>query len=108
MVEALVRGLEGGGNSGGYILGICSGRTLVASYSDSNFFSSHFGALESLVLSFFFEYINWSFDRDFTNNSIITKFLLKLLTTPSCSIHVFYKGRLQSLTKKGFTIILKN
>ena len=27
----------------------------------SNFFSSHVGALESLVLSFLFEYTNWSF-----------------------------------------------
>ena len=28
------------------------------------------------------------------------KFLLKLPSDQSCSIHVFYKGRLQSLTKK--------
>ena len=55
MMEALVRGLEGGGDSGGYILKMCNGHSLVASYSGPIYFSSHFGALESLVLSFFFE-----------------------------------------------------
>ena len=45
MVEALILGLEGGGDNGGYILGMCSGHSLVASYSSSNFFSSHFGTL---------------------------------------------------------------
>ena len=49
MVEALVQGLEGGGDNGGYILEMCSGHSLVASYSGPNCFSSHFGALESLV-----------------------------------------------------------
>ena len=61
MVEALVQGLEGGGDNGGYIFGTCSGHSLIASYSGPNFFSSHFGALESLVLSFLIEYTNWSF-----------------------------------------------
>ena len=61
MVEVLVRGLEGGGDNGGYILEMCSGHSLVALYFGPNFFSSHFGALESLVLSFLFEYTNWSF-----------------------------------------------
>ena len=46
MVEALVRGLEGGGDNGGYILGMCSDLLLVASHSGPNFFSSHFGHLK--------------------------------------------------------------
>ena len=50
---------------------MCIGHSLVASYSDPNFFSSLFGGLENLVLSFLFEYTNWSFHRDFTNNSIV-------------------------------------
>ena len=58
MVNALVQGLEGGGDSGGYILEMCSGHSLVASYSSSNFFWSYFEALENLVLSFLFEYTN--------------------------------------------------
>ena len=61
MVEALVQGLEGGGDNGGYILGTCSGHSLIASYSSPKTFLSHFGALESLVLSFFIEYTIWSF-----------------------------------------------
>ena len=61
MVEALVQGLEGGGDNGGYILGMCSGHSLVASYSGPIFYWSHFGSLERLVLSFLFEYTNWSF-----------------------------------------------
>ena len=61
MVEALVQGLKGGGNNGGYILRMCSGHSLVASYSSPNFFSSHFGGLQSLVLFFLFEYTNLSF-----------------------------------------------
>ena len=61
MVEALVQGLEGGGDNGGYILEMYSGHSLDVSYSGSNFFSSHFEALDSLVLSFLFEYVNWSF-----------------------------------------------
>ena len=38
MVEALVYGLEGGGDKSGYILGMCSDHSLVASYSSPNFF----------------------------------------------------------------------
>ena len=34
---------------------------LVALYSSLNFFWSYFGGLERLVLSFLFEYTNWSF-----------------------------------------------
>ena len=52
MVEALVLGLEGGGDNGGYICGMYSDHLLVASHSSPNFFSIHFGCLESLVLSF--------------------------------------------------------
>ena len=44
MVDALIYGLEGGGDNGGYILWMCDGHSLVASYSNPNFFSSHFGA----------------------------------------------------------------
>ena len=44
MVEALVCGLEGGGDNGGLILEVCTGHSLVASYSCPNFFSSRFGA----------------------------------------------------------------
>ena len=44
MVEALVCGLEGGEDYEGYILGMCSGHSLVASYSSPNFFPSPFGA----------------------------------------------------------------
>ena len=54
MVEALVRGLEGGGDNGGYIPKMCSDHSLVASHFGPNFFWSHFGRLESLVLSFLF------------------------------------------------------
>ena len=52
---------KGGGDNDGYILEMCSGHSLVALYSAPNVFLSHFGALESLVLSFLFEYTNWSF-----------------------------------------------
>ena len=38
MVEALVQGLKGGGDNGGYILEMCSGHPLVASYFGPNFF----------------------------------------------------------------------
>ena len=48
-------------DNGGYILEMCSGHSLIALYSGPNFFLSHFGGLESLVLSFFFEYTNSSF-----------------------------------------------
>ena len=58
MVKALIRGLEGGQDNGGYILEMCSSHSLVALYSGPNFFSFHFGALEILLLSFFFEYMN--------------------------------------------------
>ena len=61
MVKALVQGLEGSGDYGGYILKMYSGHSLVAPYSSPNFFGSHFGALESLGLSFLFEYTDWSF-----------------------------------------------
>ena len=53
MVEALIQGLEGGRDNGDYILGMCSGHSLVASYSSPKNLS-HFGALKILVLSFFF------------------------------------------------------
>ena len=43
MVEALVCGLEGGGDKSDYIPGMCSDHSLVASYSSPNFFSSPFG-----------------------------------------------------------------
>ena len=81
MVEALVQGLEGGGDNGGYIPGMCIGHSLVVSHFGPNYFSFHFGHLESLVLSFLFMYTNWSFHRDFTNNSNnIDKFkILQLL-----------------------------
>ena len=46
MVEALVRGLEGGRDNGSYILGMCSDLLLVASHSDPNFFLSHLGHLK--------------------------------------------------------------
>ena len=48
-----------------------SNHSLVASYSSPNFFSSRFGAQKSLVLSFVFEYTNWSFGCDFLYNSIV-------------------------------------
>ena len=60
-MEALIRGLKGGGDNGSYIPEMYNGHSLVASYSGANFFWSHFGLLESLVLSFLFEYTNWSF-----------------------------------------------
>ena len=53
--------VEGNGDNGGYILGMYNGHSLIASYSSPNFFSSYFGGLESLVLSFLFEYTNQSF-----------------------------------------------
>ena len=40
MVEALVQGLKGGGDNGGYIPGMCNDLSLVASHSGPNFFSS--------------------------------------------------------------------
>ena len=43
MVEALVRGLEGGGDNGGYIPEMCGDLSLVASHFGPNFFWSHFG-----------------------------------------------------------------
>ena len=52
MVEALVRRLEGGGDNGGYILGMCSDLSLVALHSGPNFFLVSFWMLKSLVLSF--------------------------------------------------------
>ena len=58
MLEALVQGLKGSGDNGGFIFRMCSGHSLAASYFGSKKNSSHFGALESLVLSFLFEYTN--------------------------------------------------
>ena len=40
---------------------LCSDHSLVASDSDPKKFLVSFWTLESLVLSFFFEYTNWSF-----------------------------------------------
>ena len=40
MIEALVCRLEDGGDNGGYILEMCSGHSLVASYSSPNFLVS--------------------------------------------------------------------
>ena len=57
-VEALVQRLEGGGDNGGYILGMYSGHSLVASYTGPNFFLTHSRGLENLVLSSHFEYTN--------------------------------------------------
>ena len=57
--------------SDGYILEMCSGLSLVASYSGPNFSSSLFGGLESLVLSFLFEHTKWSLHGDFKYNSIV-------------------------------------
>ena len=39
---------------------------------------------------------------NFFGNISTNKFSIKLPNDPSCSIHVFYKGRLQSLTEKKF------
>ena len=36
--------VEGGRDNGGYILGMCNGHSLIASYSSPNFFSSLLGA----------------------------------------------------------------
>ena len=58
MVKALVCGLEGGGDNSGYILRMCNGYSLVASYSSPNYFSSLFRGLESLIVFFHFEYTN--------------------------------------------------
>ena len=44
MVEALIRRLGGGGDKGGYILGMCTSHSLVALYSGPKFFLSHFEA----------------------------------------------------------------
>ena len=52
---------------------MCSGHLLVASYSGPNFFLPRFDALMSLVLTFLFEYTNWSLGSDFTYNSITKK-----------------------------------
>ena len=60
MVRASVQELEGGGNNGSYILGMCSDHSLVASYSSPNFFMQLFEGLESLVPSFLSEDTNWS------------------------------------------------
>ena len=38
MVEALIRGLEGVGDNGGYIPGMCNDLLLVASHFGPNFF----------------------------------------------------------------------
>ena len=43
MVEALVCGLDGGGDKSGYIPGMCSDHSLVASYSSPKKISSPFG-----------------------------------------------------------------
>ena len=43
VVEALVQGLEGGGDNGGSIPGMCNDLLLVTSHFDPNFFLSHFG-----------------------------------------------------------------
>ena len=52
MIEALVLGLEGGGDNGGYILGMCSGHPLVASYSSPNFFSLSLWSLKKFSIVF--------------------------------------------------------
>ena len=50
--------VEGGGNSGGYIFGMCNGYSSVASYCDPKTNLSLFGGLESMIPSFLFEYTN--------------------------------------------------
>ena len=60
MVEALVQKLEGDGDNGGYIPKMCSDLSLVASHFGPNFFCFILD-IRSLVLSFLFEYTNWSF-----------------------------------------------
>ena len=39
---------------------------------------------------------------NFFCDTYLTKFLLKVLSDPSCSIYEIYKGKLQSLTKIRF------
>ena len=45
-----------------------------------------------------------TFCQFFFCNTLLTKFLLKLPSDLNCSIHVFYKGKFQSLAKNTFTI----
>ena len=89
MVEALVCGLEGGGEKSGYILGMCSDHSLVASYSGPNFFFVSFWCIKQFGAHFLFEYTNGSFGSDFLYNSIVEFFLSKFEASP-CKIHVYY------------------
>ena len=59
--------------------------------------------VEELIYLFIFKicFVN------FFCNIFLTKFLLKLSIDTSCSIHEFYKGKLQILTKKSSTIAKK-
>ena len=45
----------------------------------SKFFFASFQCIKNLVLTFLFEYTNWSFGSDFLYNSIISASLVKLL-----------------------------
>ena len=42
------------------------------------------------------------FFGQFFGHISLNKFATKVPNSPSCSIHVFYKGKLQSLTKRRF------
>ena len=44
---------------------------------------------------------------NFFGNIFSRKFPIELPNDQSCHIHVFYKGKLQSLTKKGFIVAIK-
>ena len=48
---------------------MCSDHSLVASYSDPKKISPRFGAYKSLMLTFLFEFTNWSLGNDFAYNS---------------------------------------
>ena len=64
------------------------------------------GVMRFLVLGLFWTpkklFILKDFLVNFFCNISSNKLSIILPNDPSCSIHVFYKGRLQSLTKKKF------
>ena len=78
MVEALVCGLEGGGDKSGYIPGMCSDHSLVASYSGPTFFhlllvhKTVWCSLSSLSIQIGVLAVTFHITLTFTMNCLVT------------------------------------
>ena len=74
--------LKGGGDNGGYILKMCNGHLLVASYLDPKIFLSLFGGLESLVFFFSLSIKSGVFIESLPITQLNQNFLLTKINLP--------------------------